>query len=393
MPIFPFAVDHQSHGLRPLKAERSFFCADTGALLQESTKRIQIYKNETIKLSVDELSEIKRISTGNLRLLGFKPLSCLKDYHNLRPSTFLFPSDEDIIGSTRLFIAVHRSMLRLKRFGVAFYGSSSRPQLVALVAQEEIIIAGGQVEPPGMHMIYLPYSDDIRDIEELHSDSNGTAPCATDEQIKNAAALMKRIDLKDFSVCQFANPALQRHYAVLQALALEEDEIPDINDETVPDEEGMSRPGVVKSLEEFKLSVYGENYQEENGPGKAVDASKKRKAAAELAAKESAIHDWGELADNGKLKDLTVAQLKCYLTAHNLPVAVFSHWCSSPVDLCDRPDCIGLTGRPVQSTGLHTTSRPVVLHCSVTGRSVYTGFDPVWPESAVLTSVFEEDPN
>lgn len=304
---------------RPLKAERSFFCADTGALLQESTKHVQIYKNETIKLSVDELSKIKRISTGNLRLLGFKPLSCLKDYHNLRPSTFLFPSDEDIIGSTRLFIALHRSMLRLKRFGVAFYGSSSRPQLVALVAQEEIIIAGGQVEPPGMHMIYLPYSDDIRDIEELHSDSNGTAPCATDEQIKNAAALMKRIDLKDFSVGQFANPALQRHYAVLQALALEEDEIPDINDETVPDEEGMSRPGVVKSLEEFKLSVYGENYQEEND--KAVDASKKRKAAAELAAKESAIHDWGELADNGKLKDLTVAQLKCYLTAHNLPVA------------------------------------------------------------------------
>lgn len=34
-------------------------------------------------------------------------------------------------------------------------------------AQEEIIIAGGQVEPPGMHMIYLPYSDDIRDIEEV----------------------------------------------------------------------------------------------------------------------------------------------------------------------------------------------------------------------------------
>lgn len=35
--------------------------------------------------------------------------------------------------------------------------------------------------------------------------------------------------------------ALQRHYAVLQALALEEDEMPEVNDETVPDEEGMSR--------------------------------------------------------------------------------------------------------------------------------------------------------
>lgn len=33
--------------------------------------------------------------------------------------------------------------------------------------QEEIIDSGGQVEPPGMHMIFLPYSDDIRHAEEV----------------------------------------------------------------------------------------------------------------------------------------------------------------------------------------------------------------------------------
>lgn len=41
--------------------------------------------------------------------------------------------------------------------------------------------------------------------------------------------------------CTVFVAALQRHYAVLQALALDEDEMPDIKDETVPDEEGMSR--------------------------------------------------------------------------------------------------------------------------------------------------------
>lgn len=35
--------------------------------------------------------------------------------------------------------------------------------------------------------------------------------------------------------------ALQSHYAVVQALALDEDEMPEIHDETLPDEEGMSR--------------------------------------------------------------------------------------------------------------------------------------------------------
>lgn len=307
----------------PLKAERSLICADTGAIVQEPPKRFQSYKNQDIKFSTEELSEIKRVSTGNLRLLGFKPLSCLKDYHNLRPPLFVFPSDEEVIGSTCIFIALHRSMIRLKRFAVAFYGGSSRPQLVGLIAQEEIIAGGGQIEPPGMHMIYLPYSDDIRPIEELHAETSGTLPSAIDDQIQKAAALVKRVDLKDFSVCQFSNPALQRHYAVVQALALDEDEMPEIADETVPDDEGMARPGIAKALEEFKLSVYGENYDEENEDathGKASNASKKRKQAEE-ALKKCAYFDWDKLADDGKLKDLTVQELKHYLTANKLTVA------------------------------------------------------------------------
>lgn len=34
------------------------------------------------------------------------------------------------------------------------------------------------------------------------------APRATDDQIKKASALMRRVDLKDFSVCQFSNPGM-----------------------------------------------------------------------------------------------------------------------------------------------------------------------------------------
>ncbi|KAF3957151.1 hypothetical protein CMV_017806 [Castanea mollissima] len=68
---------------------------------------------------------------------------------------------------------------------------------------KEIIGHGGQIELPGMHMIYLPHTEDIRHVEELYSDSNGAAPNAIDDQIEKATALMERIDLKDFSVCQF----------------------------------------------------------------------------------------------------------------------------------------------------------------------------------------------
>lgn len=142
---------------------------------------------------------------------------------------------------------------------------------------------------------------------QIHTVSEGVVPHATEEQIKKASTLIKRIDLRDFSVCQFANPgtcisistrilciccyfdvvcsyllisfaieqavtshaalfysclhlitqitsiyndyslsvllfvALQRHYGALQVFALGEDEMPDIKDETLPDEEGLSR--------------------------------------------------------------------------------------------------------------------------------------------------------
>ncbi|XP_020574084.1 ATP-dependent DNA helicase 2 subunit KU70 isoform X2 [Phalaenopsis equestris] len=307
---------------RPLKTERTFICADTGALVQQPRRGFPVFNGEIVKFTVEELAEIKKVSDGHLHLLGFKPLGCLKGYHNMRPSTFIYPTDEEIVGSTLAFVALHRSMLRLQRFGVAFYGSSSHPQLVALVAQDEIISSSGQLEPPGMHMIYLPYSDDIRYPEELLIHAGG-APRATDDQIKKASALLKRIDLKDFSVCQFSNPALQRHYGVLQALAMGEDEVPNVKDETLPDEEGMRRPGVLRVIEEFKVAVYGENHdQEEAAKNDSItEASKKRKAIYEVALKESASYDWADLAENGKLKDLTVIELKSYLTVHNLPVA------------------------------------------------------------------------
>ncbi|KAJ3669862.1 hypothetical protein LUZ60_010186 [Juncus effusus] len=307
----------------PLKAERSFICNDTGALFEEPPKRFHPYNNEIVTFSERELSEVKKVvSTNNLRLVGFKPLDLLKDYHNLKPSTFVFPNDEDVFGSTRVFISLHKSMLRHRRFALAFYGSSSNSRLVALVAQEELTSSSGQVEPPGMHMIYLPYSDDIRHVEEIHTASDGAVPCGTVEQIKKASVLMKKIDLKDFSVCQFANPALQTHYGALQVFALGEDEMPDIKDETLPDEEGLSRPRVVKAIEDLKTSVYGENHDEEEQASNAAreDASKKRKAIADRASKESESYDWADLAENGKLKDLTVVELKYYLAAHNLPV-------------------------------------------------------------------------
>ncbi|XP_024449166.1 ATP-dependent DNA helicase 2 subunit KU70-like [Populus trichocarpa] len=76
--------------------------------------------------------------------------------------------------------------------------------------------------------------------------------------------------------------------------------MPEINEETLPDEEAMARLGVVEA-EKFKLPVYGDNDDEESaiGNGKASNASKKRKPVSENTAKESANYNWPNLTDNG----------------------------------------------------------------------------------------------
>lgn len=306
-----------------LKSERSFICSDTGTLISEPLQCFQEYKSQKVCFSPHEVSEVKRVTGVQLQLLGFKPLKCLQVYHNMRPAIFLYPDEERISGSTCAFIALYKAMLRLRKYALAYLGTTSR--MVALVPQEEITNEIGQIEPPGIHMIFLPFSDDIRHIEKFHTSIDGNVSKASDEQVQKAISMLKRIDLKDFSPAHYANPALQRHYAILEAVALLEDELPDPMDETMPPEEQMQKPAISQAVKEFKDSVYGPDHdlQEEEAAAeklKGSAASQKRKAAEEVAAKDYEKYDWSELADAGKLKELTISELKLYLVRHKLQV-------------------------------------------------------------------------
>ncbi|KAI5081910.1 hypothetical protein GOP47_0001653 [Adiantum capillus-veneris] len=308
-----------------LKSERSFLCSDTGALLSEPLQRFQEYKSEKVCFSLNEVAEVRKITETQLQLLGFKPLECLQEYHNLRPSTFLYPDEERITGSTSAFVALYRAMLCYKKYGVAFLGSNCR--MVALVAQAEVSNEIGQVEPPGIHMIYLPYSDDIRHIEKMHGSVENTMPQASNEQIEKATAMIKKLDLKDFTYANYSNPALQRHYAILEAVALKEDdfELADPKDDTLPPEEQMQKLAIAQLVKAFKDSVYGPDHDLEEQElatlkAKGSATAQKRKAAEEMAGNDYDKYDWNELADKGKLKDLTISDLKIYLLKHKLQV-------------------------------------------------------------------------
>eukprot|EP00850_Spirogloea_muscicola_P014492 SM000104S09362 [mRNA] locus=s104:402057:407985:+ [translate_table: standard] len=328
-------VESRTHS--EVKPDTSLICADTGAILVEPIKRMQLYGGVQVLFTPAELAEIKKVIKDDLQLLGFKSLELLKDHHNLRPPTFLYPDDLAISGSVCAFAALHQAMLDTqrvtlmpnilqdaRRFAVCCYGKSTMPQLVALVAQEEKLEEGGaiQVQPPGMQMIYLPFADDIRMAEQYHVSQEAPVARASKEQVEKALAMIRRLELKDFSPDQISNPSLQHHFAIIEALALDEDEAREVKDETLPDEKSLERPAVRAAIQAFKDAAYGENHDAEEAEKEYAKgaSARKRQATAEAAVEAARDFDWPELAEQGKLQELTAEQLKIFCRANHLPL-------------------------------------------------------------------------
>ncbi len=104
-----------------------------------------------------------------MKLLGFKPMSCLKPYMFVKPGHFLYPDEKNIEGSTTLFASLLTKCLEKNKFMLIeiIPRANAPPRLAALCPQdEELDESGQQVCPPGFHLIYLPFADDFRQIEQ-----------------------------------------------------------------------------------------------------------------------------------------------------------------------------------------------------------------------------------
>lgn len=73
-----------------------------------------------------------------------------------------------------------------------------------------------QLEPPGLHLIYLPFQDDLR-APEAEPALVGLASSRADEaQIQAAEQLMERLHLTDFYCNNISNPVLVRHFDIIE---------------------------------------------------------------------------------------------------------------------------------------------------------------------------------
>ena len=68
--------------------------------------------------SPSELTAIKAVKPPGLHLLGFKPLSCLRDWHQYTHSHFMYPYEKQLKGSATAFSALHLAMHSKKKMAL-----------------------------------------------------------------------------------------------------------------------------------------------------------------------------------------------------------------------------------------------------------------------------------
>ncbi|VVC33577.1 Ku70/Ku80, N-terminal alpha/beta,SPOC-like, C-terminal domain,Ku70, bridge and pillars domain,Ku70/Ku80 [Cinara cedri] len=223
-------LDRRSN--KPLLSNNQVLDIDTKEVIYKSelakycliSQQKIIFKNEDISVLKSSIIE------PGIRLLGFtKKEKILISYH-FKTSTFIRPSNKVVESSSVLFNTLLESLIEMNKIILCFIKvrHGGRLHYAALIPQAEIVDEHGtQRYPSGFHVLYLPFSECIRQINiQLHNDVN-----ITEQQMSIANMLCEKMSI-NYCPAMIKNPKINFHWAMLEAIALEL-EIPNVLDETM----------------------------------------------------------------------------------------------------------------------------------------------------------------
>jgi ATP-dependent DNA helicase 2 subunit 1 len=141
--------------------------ADDTAHTVEKWEIRKAYKfgGEQVSFTTEEQQALRGFGDPVIRIIGFKPLAALPFWANVKHPTFIYPSEEDYVGSTRVFSALQQKLLKDERMALVWFipRKNASPVLAAMIAGNEKVDEDGvQKVPPGMWIIPLPFADDVR---------------------------------------------------------------------------------------------------------------------------------------------------------------------------------------------------------------------------------------
>ena len=128
-------------------------------------KKAYKFGGEQIIFTPQEITSLRSFGDPILRIIGFKPMALLPIWASMKQSTFIYPSEEDYIGSTRVFSALHQKLLKDEKMALAWFiaRKNAAPVIATIIpGPERLGDHDEQVMPPGMWIVPLPYADDLR---------------------------------------------------------------------------------------------------------------------------------------------------------------------------------------------------------------------------------------
>lgn len=147
--------------------------ADDTAREVEKWEIRKAYKfgGEQISFTQEEQKSLRDFGDPVIRIIGFQPHSALPFWASMKHPTFLYPSEEDFVGSTRVFSALHQTLLKQKKMAIVWFipRRNAAPVIAAMIPGEEKLDGHGiQMIPAGMWILPLPFADDIRQSPETN---------------------------------------------------------------------------------------------------------------------------------------------------------------------------------------------------------------------------------
>lgn len=177
-----------------------------------------------------------------MKLLGFQDLDTLSVMHNVSSASFIYPTEDIVKGSTKLFSALLKSCLKKKKLALvrAVMRKNAGPVICALIPQEEVVDSqdGSQIMPNGFYLIPLPFADDLRSPPDVINAK------ATEDQIEASAAWLKKLRKKSgYDANEYENPYFRLMRKNIESQALDEpmDEDDLKKDKTLPPVEQMEK--------------------------------------------------------------------------------------------------------------------------------------------------------
>jgi ATP-dependent DNA helicase 2 subunit 1 len=87
------------------------------------------------------MKKIKNFASAGMKLMGFKPMSYLKVYHNVKHSYFMYPDEKKTKGSSQCTDALIKEMIAQNKVAIVKFipRENSQVKFCAMVAQDEKI--------------------------------------------------------------------------------------------------------------------------------------------------------------------------------------------------------------------------------------------------------------